>query len=98
MSVETENQLINDTRSAYEAARVVAATVETHFSRHLAAARERGEDELASQPDAHTIETMIDAAFWASLRHEEGNSPKISLAFLPPSKLFNPSFLARACR
>ena len=90
MSVETENQLVNNTRSAYEAAHVVAATVETHFSRHLAAARERGEDELASQPDTHSIETMIDAAFWASLRHEEGNSPKISLAFLPPEQTVQP--------
>src|SRR6185503_9624351 len=89
MSVEAES-LVNETKSAYEAARVVAATVETHFSRHLAAARERGEAELAAQPDAQSIETMIDAAFWASLRHEEGNSPKISLAFLPPEQTVQP--------
>ena len=88
MSFEAVNQL--ETPSAYDAARAVAATVETHFARHLGAARERGEDELASQPDAHSIETMIDAAFWASLRHEEGNSPKISLAFLPPDQTIQP--------
>ncbi len=35
-------------------------------------------------PDSATIESMIDAAFWASLRREEGYVPKISLAFLPP--------------
>ena len=29
---------------------------------------------------------IIDAAFWASLRREEGYSPKISLAFLPPDR------------
>src|SRR5882724_5059158 len=36
--------------------------------------------------DAHTIEQLIDRAFWASLRREEGWSPKISLAFLPPEQ------------
>jgi len=76
--------------SAYQAARVVASTVAEHFARHLAAALERGEDELASPPDTLTIETMVDAAFWASLRHEEGNSPKISLAFLPPEQTVQP--------
>lgn len=93
MSVETENHLNSGRRSAYQSARVVAAAVEEHFSRQLAAARQRGEDELASQPDAQTIETMIDAAFWASLRHEEGNSPKISLAFLPPEQTVQPVIL-----
>jgi hypothetical protein len=39
---------------------------------------------LAPQPEFETIEAMIDAAFWASLRQEEGLPPKISLAFLPP--------------
>ena len=32
------------------------------------------------------IEAITDAAFWASLRREEGYSPKISLAFLPPEQ------------
>jgi hypothetical protein len=36
--------------------------------------------------DAHTIEQLVDCAFWASLRREEGWSPKISLAFLPPER------------
>lgn len=90
MSVETENHLARNTESAYQAARIVAATVAEHFARHLAAAVERGEDELASPPDTLTIEAMVDAAFWASLRHEEGNSPKISLAFLPPEQTVQP--------
>jgi len=47
-------------------------------------ARARGRDDVAPQPDVSTIETMIDAAFWASLRREEGLTPKISLAFVPP--------------
>jgi len=77
-------------KSTYQAARAVAATVETHFARHLAAARQRGEQELAPEPDAQTIEAIIDATFWASLRREEGHVPKISLAFLPPEQAEQP--------
>ncbi len=36
------------------------------------------------------IEAIIDAAFWASLRREEGYAPKISLAFLPPEQAGQP--------
>jgi hypothetical protein len=70
----------------YQAARVVAATVEAHFARHLVEARRRGEEKLAHAPDARAIETIIDATFWASFRPEEGRFPKISLAFLPPEQ------------
>ena len=77
----------------YQAARAVAATVETHFARHIAAARDRGEQELATEPNAQTIAAMIDATFWASLRREEGQSPKISLAFLPPEQTDQPLML-----
>jgi len=75
---------------AYPAARVVAATVEEHFQQHLIAAREKGKEQLASVPDARAVEAIIDAAFWASLRHEEGYSPKISLAFLSPDQSQQP--------
>jgi hypothetical protein len=74
------------TAPAYQGARSVAATVEEHFARRLADARRKGRQELAPQPDAGTVEAVIDAAFWASLRREEGYPPKISLAFLPPSQ------------
>jgi hypothetical protein len=74
----------------YQAARAVAATVEAHFARHLAEARQRGERELAHAPDARTIETIIDATFWASFRPEEGRFPKISLAFLSPEQTGRP--------
>ena len=87
MNNETNSSLVSTSREpTYQAARAVAATVENHFARHLAAARERGEQELAPEPDAQTIEAIIDATFWASLRREEGNSPKISLAFVPPEQ------------
>ncbi|GAA4441256.1 hypothetical protein GCM10023188_39570 [Pontibacter saemangeumensis] len=74
----------------YQAARTVAAAVEDHFARHLAAARERGEHALAPAPRARAIEAIIDAAFWASLLREEGRSPKISLAYLPPQQAEQP--------
>ena len=68
---------------AYPAARAVAASLEAYFAAHLAEARQRSRQDLAPEPDAAAIESIIDAAFWASLRREEGYSPKISLAFLP---------------
>jgi len=69
--------------------------MEAHFARHLAAARERGEQDLAPEPDVEVIEAIIDATFWASLRREEGNSPKISLAFLPPEQAGFPLIFER---
>lgn len=68
----------------YPAARHVAATVQEHFARHLAAARAQGRIDLGEEPQAHFIEAIIDAGFWASLRREEGVTPTISLALLPP--------------
>src|SRR2546428_12642999 len=79
------------TRDAtYHAARAVAATVEEHFARHLAEARQRGERELAHAPTAREVETMIDATFWASFRPEEGRFSKMSLAFLSPEQAVKP--------
>ena len=72
------------TEPAYPAARAVAARVQRHFTEHLESARQRGRTDLAPEPAAADIEAMIDAAFWASLRREEGVTPTISLALLPP--------------
>jgi hypothetical protein len=68
----------------------VAAKVHAHFARHVADAEGRGEPNLASVPDADTIETIIEAAFWASLRREENYIPRISLAFLAPQQSRHP--------
>lgn len=68
------------TGPAYPAARVAAMKVHPRF----AAARELSPEPAGALPDIATIEDLIDAAFWASLRREEGYAPKISLAFLPP--------------
>ncbi len=61
--------------------------IHPHFATHVAAARERGESGLAAAPDRIVIESVIDAAFWASLRHEEGYTPRISLAFVAPEQV-----------
>jgi hypothetical protein len=74
------------TKPGYPAARIVAPTVVEHLATHMEQAREHGVDDFAPQPDAVTVEAVINASFWASLRREEGHSPKISLAYLPPER------------
>lgn len=74
----------------YQAARTVAAAVEDHFARHQEAARGQSEQGLAPAPRVKEIEAIIDVAFWASLLREEGRSPKISLAYLPPAQAEQP--------
>jgi hypothetical protein len=66
----------------YPAARLVADAVHGHFARHIAAARTGGSDVASPSPLA--IAAIIDAAFWASLRREEGHAPRISMALLAP--------------
>ena len=74
----------------YPAARAVAASVNAHFMRHIAAAGARDGIALAEVPGPEAIEALIDAAFWASLRREEGQTPRISLAYLPPQHARHP--------
>lgn len=83
------------TRTTYLAASVVAPIVEAHFARHIAEAKRLGETQIAAQPDAQTIEAIIDAAFWASFRPEEGRFPKISLAYLSPEQSRQPLLFER---
>lgn len=83
-------------REAYAAARTIAPAVHGYFARRLTQARLEGQVRLAPLPTAETIEALIDAAFWASLRREEGYTPKISLAFLSPQDTLHPLVLERA--
>jgi hypothetical protein len=75
---------------AYPAARAAAKTVEAYFARNRETALGRNAKNLAPPPDATTIEAIIEAAFWASLRREEGFPPKISLAFVSPEQAGEP--------
>ncbi len=74
----------------YPAARKVAPKVAAHFSHHAEEARRHGRPGPVATADADTIEAIIDAAFWASLRREESYVPKISLTLLPPDAARHP--------
>jgi hypothetical protein len=71
---------------AYPPARAVAAKVRQHFV-DLPAVIDRT---VATPPETVDIEQMINAAFWASLRREEGYVPTISFAFLTPEQSESP--------
>jgi hypothetical protein len=77
---------------AYAVARLVAPAVARHLQLHRAslAPSDPTQPQLELLPDAGTIESMIDVAFWASVRREEGYVPKISLAFLRPMHEIRP--------
>jgi len=83
------------TGPAYPAARIVAPKVHAHFAHHADEAHRRGRIAAGPPPDADTIEAIIDAAFWASLRREESYVPKISLAFMPPDAARHPLVFER---
>ncbi len=59
-------------QSNYQAARVASVQIKEHFAHHLAEARAQGAELLTPEPEAEMIEQILDAAFWASLRKEEG--------------------------
>jgi hypothetical protein len=74
----------------YLAARMVSDTIEAHFANHIAQLKQSGSKRVSVIPTATVIEAIIDAAFWASLRKEEGRSPKISIALTPPEDNIQP--------
>ena len=69
----------------YPAAAVVAPRIREYFLRHIAATPAAEGEVVAPVPDAAVIESLINAAFWTSLRKEEGFVPKMSLAYVPPN-------------
>ena len=77
-------------KSAYPAAQTAARKVHPHFTHHATDAPDRG-----AVPDLGTIAEMIDAAFWASLRREEGYPPRISLAYIAPEHVPQPLLFGR---
>ena len=80
---------------AYAVARTVAPRLHAHFSSHQERDPNRGAVAVDVVPDVAAIEAILDAAFWASLRHEEGYVPKISLAYLRPAETDHPLVFAR---
>ena len=81
---------------AYSVASVVAPKVALHLAQHRASVQAEADRHPASLlPDASVIEALVNAAFWASLRREEGYAPKISLAYLPPHPDVDPLIFER---
>lgn len=80
---------------SYPAARAVAERIQTRLATNNVAFKDPGD---APKPDAVVIEEVISAAFWASLRREEGKPPKISLAFVPPEQAGRPLMFAKRLR
>jgi hypothetical protein len=74
---------------SYLTARMAAPMIEAHFARHRAASLDEVA-KLAAPPEAQWIEAVLDVAFWASLRREEGHPPRISLALLAPTQARRP--------
>jgi hypothetical protein len=82
----------------YLPARIVAPVIEAHFKKHLLEAQGLKDVNLATAPDSMIIEAVIDIGFWASLRREEGHSPKISLALLNPGQSDKPLIFGQKLR
>ncbi len=70
---------------AYAPALAAAAIVDDFFARQS--------PDLA--PEASLVAAVVDAAFWASLRREEGRSPRVSLAMVPPERTGQPMTFER---
>jgi hypothetical protein len=80
--------------SAYPAAHAVAAKMHQYFRRYVESIG--GVHDFAGRlPQASDVEGIIEAAFWASLRREEGYEPHISLAFLRPEHTVSPLMFER---
>jgi hypothetical protein len=78
----------------YAAAREVAPKIAARFTRPRSGSAQP--DAPAPAPlDIGDVELLIDAAFWASLRREEGYVPRISLALVSPDEAGSPLFFER---
>jgi hypothetical protein len=83
------------TGPSYPAARAVAERIQARLATNTIAYQTPGD---APKPDAVAIEEIVSAAFWASLRREEGKPPRISLAFVPPEQSTGPLLFERRLR
>lgn len=81
--------------TSYKSGQMIANHIEKHFVEALSNATKNGETNLATQPAAEVIDQILDVAFWASLRKEEGHSPKISLAYVSPDQVSHPLIFSR---
>ncbi|MDQ6611605.1 MAG: hypothetical protein M3Y64_04155 [Gemmatimonadota bacterium] len=80
----------------FPAALPIAARIASQLARQMATAHDNGSQDLAVLPPVAEIAAVVDAAFWASLRHEEGFSPRISLAITSSESSERPLLFAQA--
>jgi hypothetical protein len=71
-------------------------SIHPHFERHFVGIPNPRTRDCELLPDIETIEAMIDAAFWASLRREEIYTPRFSLAFVGPEHVDRPLAFERS--
>jgi hypothetical protein len=83
------------TGPAYPAAQAVAGKVHDHYARHLLTARQHGQQPLPPPVEPAILEAVIDTAFWAGLRREEGHGTRTSLALLPAGLAERPILFER---
>ncbi|MFC6100733.1 putative sensor domain DACNV-containing protein [Olivibacter domesticus] len=82
--------------TTYLAAKMISGTLEEYFTEQAALSDLANGDKYL--PQSIIIEAVVDAAFWASLRKEEGYSPKISIALVAPEKTSYPLVFGQAVR
>jgi hypothetical protein len=70
---------------AYAPARAAAAIAPAFYARHTAPVA----------PGSTTVSAVVNAAFWASLRREEGRSTRVSVAMVPPARTGQPMTFER---
>ena len=78
--------------------RAALPAIARHFARFHDLADREGRDEAAPLPELDDVQAIVELGFWASLRREEGRSPRISIAFLPPERAGVPLLLERPIR
>jgi hypothetical protein len=70
----------------YAAAQLAADRIHRHLTTHSVPGQFSAEH-AATLPDSATLAALIDAAFWTSLRREEGYIPRVSIAFVAPGQV-----------
>ena len=76
----------------YSVGRSAAVPIHRYFENLLTSV-----DQVTAAPlgDLSSLEALLDVAFWASLRREEGLTPRVSLALIPLHRVDGPLLLER---
>lgn len=74
--------------TSYPTAKLISPKVLTHL-RQNAATPQPGQA-IADLPTVQAIQAIVEAGFWASLRREEGQTPRLSLAYVGPQQVHYP--------